>query len=86
MWSEMSRIGNNLTLPWLIQWDFNAVSCNEDIIGGNSFNEAATCDFQDWILGLQLIEIQSSGPKFTWTNFQEGDNWIYRKLKWCFAN
>lgn len=75
----MSRIGNNLTLPWLIQGDFNAMSCNEDRIGGTSVNEATACEFQDWILGLQLIEVHSSGPKFTWTNFQEGDNRIYRK-------
>lgn len=49
-------------------------------------NLAAANEFQDWILGLDLLEVQYSGLKFTWTNFQNGDRRIYRKLDWCFAN
>lgn len=79
-------IGQSLNSPWLIQGDFNAVSCNEDRIGGIPINDEAANEFQNWILGLHLVEVQSTGPKFTWTNYQEGDKRIYRKLDWCFAN
>lgn len=32
------------------------------------------------------MEVQFVGPKFTWTNFQEGDKRIYRSLDWSFVN
>lgn len=86
MWRSLLRIGHNLNKPWLIQGDFNAVSCNEDRIGGIPVNEEAAIKFQNWIVDLNLIEIQRSGPNFTWTNYQERDRRIYRKFHWCFAN
>lgn len=86
MWRELTRIGNNLDAPWLIQGDFNSVSNDADRIGGNLVNKEAASEFQNWILGLNLVEVQRNDPHFTWTNYQEGDNRIYRKLDWCFAN
>lgn len=35
---------------------------------------------------LGFVEVQNNGPKFTWTNYQEGKKRIYRKLDWCFEN
>lgn len=86
MWRELTRIGIDLQAPWLIQGDFNSVSSNEDRIGGIPINKEAASEFQNWILGLNLVEVQSSGPRFTWTNYQEGERRIYRKLDWCFSN
>lgn len=86
LWRELTRIGNQLAEPWLIQGDFNAVCSNEDRIGGNPINEVAADEFQSWILNLELVEVPYSGPKFTWTNYQEGNKIIFRKLDWCFAN
>lgn len=66
--------------------DFNAVCSNEDRMGGIQVNSEAIIDFQNWILELDLAEVQRSGSKYTCTNFQEGDRRIYQTLNWCFTN
>lgn len=65
LWRDLMRLGKGLSKPWLIQGDFNAVSSNEDRLGGNPVNSEAASDFQDWILGLDLVEVQRNGAKFT---------------------
>lgn len=86
LWRDLTRIEISLNEPWLLQGDFNAVCSNADKIGGNHVNEEAANDFQNWNFFLDLIEVQYNGSKFTWTNFQEGERRIFRKLDWCFAN
>lgn len=49
-------------------------------------NLKAASEFQDWIFGIDLVEVQRTDSKYTWTNFQERDRRIFRKLDWCFGN
>ncbi|KAH7690124.1 DNase I-like protein [Dioscorea alata] len=63
---DLARLGSGLNAPWLIQGDFNAICSNEDRVGGAPVNVGAANEFQSWILGLDLVEVQYSGPKFTW--------------------
>lgn len=65
------KIGRYLKASWLIQGGFNSVCSNEDRIGGVPINEEAANNFQNWILSLELVEVQCNDPKFTWTNYQE---------------
>lgn len=86
LWKELGKIGSALNSPWLIQGDFNSICSNEDKIGRIPINEEAARDFQNWILSLDLVEVKCNGQNFTWTNYQEGERRIYRKIEWCFAN
>ena len=83
---SLARLGKDLDGPWLIQGDFSAICSNKDRKRGVLVNQEATNEPQEWILGLDLLEVPSTSPKFTWTNFQEGDRRIYKTLDWHFAN
>lgn len=57
LWRDLTRIGSMLRDPWLIQGDFNAIYSNDDRMGGVPANKEATNEFQNWILGLYLVEV-----------------------------
>ncbi|KAH7671478.1 DNase I-like protein, partial [Dioscorea alata] len=66
LWRGLLRLGRNISEPRLIQGDFNAVCSNEDRMGGIQVNLEAAIEFQNWILELDLVEVQRSRPKYTW--------------------
>lgn len=72
LWRDLLKIGSSIKIPWLIQGDFNSVCSNEDRIRRIPINVEAIDDFPNWILGLDLVEVQRNDHKFTWTNFPGG--------------
>ncbi|KAH7666191.1 DNase I-like protein [Dioscorea alata] len=80
LWQEIGWTSSDVELPWLIQGDFNAVLSNADRAGGNPVDLLAANDFQECLLKSNLLEIQTVGPRFTWTNNQEEDRRILRKI------
>lgn len=70
LWTDLRRVGStqyNLNNMWLIQGDFNVVCIKEDRIGGVLVNAKAAIEFHNWILDLDLVEVQYTGSKFTST-------------------
>ncbi|KAH7679512.1 DNase I-like protein [Dioscorea alata] len=72
LWQDLVRILGSVETPWLRQGNFNTFLSNCDRMGGILVNQEVVEEFQGYVLNLDLLEVQYSGPKFTWTNFQDG--------------
>ncbi|KAL9242086.1 hypothetical protein vseg_016122 [Gypsophila vaccaria] len=66
-WStEIQTFGQSLDKPWMLAGDFNDTrSLNER--NGNSYAMRRRCEkFNHWIENNELLELDYSGPTFTW--------------------
>lgn len=72
LWYELSKL-STINLPWLIIGDFNAITSREGHKGGSfaSYSRKA-CYFLNFIEDNNLLDLQFSGPKYTWCNNQAG--------------
>lgn len=83
---EMGKLAG-IGLPWLISGDFNAVLYPEDRIKGNHVSTYETSDFQQFLVDVELTEIQSKGHFYSWSNntvcsrIDRGlvnDSWVFK--------
>lgn len=86
LWNELSKI-SKLHLPWLIIGDFNAVLSRNEFKGGNFFyyNRKAQF-FREFVDFNNLIDLNHSGPQFTWCNNQNGLARHWARLDRCLVN
>lgn len=66
--------------PWLCFADFNEIIANSEKRGGRVHMGSQMRGFRDAIDFCRLKGIDSEGPLFTWSNFQEGDALIEERL------
>ncbi|XP_021623881.1 uncharacterized protein LOC110623265 [Manihot esculenta] len=67
LWEELSKISRNLSNPWLLAGDFNAILCRDEKKGSASPNLGGESDFQNFIFNAGLRDMGFKGPKFTWS-------------------
>lgn len=66
---KLERIQRGHNFPWCIGGDFNEVLSVNDRFGGGKRTRAMEL-FGNFIDRLGLLDIVTSGPRFTWSNFQ----------------
>ncbi|KAH7674505.1 RNA-directed DNA polymerase protein [Dioscorea alata] len=74
-WGELRGSGGDLTTPWVLCGDFNAIFSEEDKASGpRNWDDIRQANvlLQD----LGLLEPPSVGRMFTWTNGQENIAWV----------
>ncbi|XP_057248240.1 uncharacterized protein LOC130590220 [Beta vulgaris subsp. vulgaris] len=85
LWSKLCQISSNLQGAWIVMGDYNNVLNLEDRIGS-----AVTLDevgeFRQCVRDCKLMEMQMSGPFFTWSNKQEGEHRVFSKIDRVFVN
>src|SRR4051812_38447954 len=74
LWTDFTDF--NTVSPWLVAGDFNAVTCQEEKIGGRPISFQDTGDFNNMISQTGLIDTGLSGNKFTWSNNRMGKSRI----------
>lgn len=70
MWQQL--MAYKTSSPWLICGDFNAILTTEDRLHGCQDNE--TVEFESFIDAAEVVEIQSKGSFFSWSNKALGSN------------
>ncbi|KAI9123912.1 hypothetical protein K1719_005212 [Acacia pycnantha] len=66
LWQDLELIASNLSAPWILAGDFNTITSQNDRQGG-SIHRARGCNlFNDFIHSNGLIDMDFSGPRFTW--------------------
>ncbi|XP_062118452.1 uncharacterized protein LOC133832081 [Humulus lupulus] len=85
LWSDLANVQRPVT-PWLIMGDFNAVFYTDDRLGGRSISVKEMEDARHWLALGEATEMKTLGPKYTWTNKQDGGARIYSKLDRVFTN
>ncbi|KAI9117634.1 hypothetical protein K1719_011800 [Acacia pycnantha] len=87
IWSGLQNIANEMVEPWMIAGDFNEIKSPLEKKGGGRVNETRCARFNDWIQSCNLIDIESSGPFFTWKGPKwEGLDRVYKRLDRCLCN
>ncbi|GAA0155997.1 hypothetical protein LIER_38194 [Lithospermum erythrorhizon] len=76
LWDHLTLVGSSLTLPWIIDGDFNCYSSSNDKVGGANLRPYDIKDLLDFRMALGLEDAPSMGSFFTWTNGSYGPSWI----------
>ncbi|XP_050233214.1 uncharacterized protein LOC126681703 [Mercurialis annua] len=80
LWSKLTVLRVHVEKPWIVLGDFNAVFRDSDRCGGNIANQNDCEEFQNCLDNTNLIELKSRGNKHTWTNNQQGEDRIWRRI------
>ncbi|GJU27029.1 RNA-directed DNA polymerase, eukaryota, reverse transcriptase zinc-binding domain protein [Tanacetum coccineum] len=73
-------------LPWILMGDFHMALNMEDMYAGSSSMSSAMCDFKDCVAKIEVVDINSSGLHYTWTQKPKGGNGILKKLDRIMGN
>lgn len=84
LWSQLEFCA--ITTPWLVCGDFNNMFDMDSKLGGNPINFSNISDGVNWLQNSFLEEVRCIGPRFSWSNRQEGNDRIYSKIDWVFCN
>lgn len=68
VWSSLTDFGNSLDKPWIVLGDFNNVLKSGERFNGRVVTQYEIKDFVNCCNSLGLVDIQSVGQLFTWSN------------------
>ncbi|KAI9088650.1 hypothetical protein K1719_029764 [Acacia pycnantha] len=87
LWSMLSQIANEVDEPWILAGDFNEIKTPLEQKGGGRVSERRCRQFSDWIQECHLLDLDASGPFFTWKGPKwEGLDRVYKRLDRCLCN
>ncbi|PKI58238.1 hypothetical protein CRG98_021320 [Punica granatum] len=66
LWSFLSTISAGNTGPWVVLGGFNAILNASEKKGRAPFNPIPAAHFQEALDNCGLMDLESSGPRFTW--------------------
>ena len=73
-------------MAWLVVGDFNQIMTSDERHDGNLRNLRLAQRMADSLHSRGLLELNASGPKFTWSNRQFDGNLLMKKLDRATAN
>jgi len=79
LWDALGSLNLKKDL-WVVGGDFNAVSSNEEKLGGLPYSIADVADFNQFINCNALCDPGFIGDKFTWCNGRKGNKRIWSRL------
>lgn len=85
LYEYMEQMANYVHVPWLAIGDFNQVVRQQDKSGGRPVRGYGLLRMFRMIDECQLMEVEFSGPRFTWSNGQPGRFLIKQRIDqaWC---
>jgi len=86
LWENLESVASLHSMPWVITSDFNEVLMGEDKFGGNSVNIHRALRFQDCLNNCRMIDIDFSGPRFTWSNHCPLSQLVQERIDKVFVN
>ncbi|XP_021755862.1 uncharacterized protein LOC110721052 [Chenopodium quinoa] len=84
IWYLISNIIESLSNVIIIG-DFNQVEYFSDKLGGN-LSIPGQMEFINWRMGLDLVDVPFSGPRYTWTNNRLDSDPIFERLDRAYAS
>ncbi|XP_020266660.1 uncharacterized protein LOC109842165 [Asparagus officinalis] len=86
LWNDLMVFKRNVSDPWLVGGDYNAILSSEEKIGGAQITDTEVEDFQNFIDTSQLKHIKSTGCFFTWSNKQDASTRVWSRLDRILVN
>jgi exonuclease III len=85
-WQLLKILARMSPDPWVCIGDFNKVLTSSEKLGGNARQQNLMQAFQQTLEECSLTDLGFVGPKFTWSNCQEGVALIQERLDRGVAN
>lgn len=86
LWRTLSRF-SALSLPWLLNGDFNAILNQNEHFGGSfTYYASKSTHFSEFIFKNSLHDLEFSGSPFTWCNGRSGLACRWARLDRFLAN
>ncbi|XP_019227287.1 PREDICTED: uncharacterized protein LOC109208612 [Nicotiana attenuata] len=86
LWQGLRNLNNNITDPWIVLGDFNAVLSVNDRQNGILVHPNEIKDFQECIEDIGLGQLKRTGSLFSWSNKRDAHIRIYSFIDWAFGN
>jgi len=80
LWEAIYRESLQYQQPWLCLGDFNEILYNWEKVGKHRAETYRLIAFRDFIQRYSLMDLESKGCAFTWTNNREGDQLVKKRL------
>lgn len=80
LWDELEAVSSMSGCSWLTLGDFNTVLRHGDKVGGNPLTLSQSQELTNVFNRCGIIDLVSSGPKFTWNNHQVGCHNIKERI------
>ncbi|KAI9127269.1 hypothetical protein K1719_001828 [Acacia pycnantha] len=81
IWDILHRLACEIEEPWMLVGDFNEIRSPLEQKGGGRINEVRCNKFNQWIEDCNFIDVEASGPLFTWKGPKwEGLERVYKRL------
>ncbi|KAK8559003.1 hypothetical protein V6N12_042292 [Hibiscus sabdariffa] len=79
-WKNLAELRSDVNSEWCIMGDSNIVASPNDKYGGSPFDHNNVKWYYDFLEQTYLMEIQSQGGTYTWSNRRSNDDAICEKL------
>ena len=80
LWVELSSFIQYLTILCHVMGDFNEIASQEEKLGGAMLPNSKFHRLNNFMNKCGLVDIPTSGNKFTWRKYTHNHNNIYEKL------
>ncbi|XP_048492374.1 uncharacterized protein LOC125493253 [Beta vulgaris subsp. vulgaris] len=85
LWEGLKKLSKNVNEAWVVGGDFNNVlHLNERI--GSAITLEEVMEFQQCLRTCSLQEQTNTGPFYTWSNKQEGDDRVFSRIDRIVVN
>lgn len=86
LWTDLRRIGDTVSLPWLLLGDFNTTLFLDERIRGGVTVPADVGELSSFTEDMELMDMKATGQIFTWCNNQQNEDRMYCKLDRVLIN
>lgn len=78
LWITLYSFGGNIYKPWFVAEDLNTVLSEEGRIGCHS-SRGSTVEFNNFVLGVGLLDAGYNGNKYSWSIRVHGINFKWTR-------
>nr|XP_009761020.1 PREDICTED: uncharacterized protein LOC104213256 [Nicotiana sylvestris]XP_016466758.1 PREDICTED: uncharacterized protein LOC107789460 [Nicotiana tabacum] len=84
LWDSLHALAGNMTLPWIVEGDFNVIWDEEEKFGGRPVSLNELNDFRYCINNYNLFDLGFKGSIYTWWNaLSKALNALHMNLYFC---
>ncbi|XP_015077714.1 uncharacterized protein LOC107021542 [Solanum pennellii] len=83
---ELEELSEGSSNPWILGGNFNVILYAEEKLGGLPFTHSEVADFAHCVSNSALVELPTTGSKFTWCNGRIEEEYIFKWLDRVMVN
>jgi endonuclease/exonuclease/phosphatase family metal-dependent hydrolase len=85
-WNLLKHLQELSPTPWLCLGDFNEITKNSEKTRAVLKRESQMVVFRDTLFSCQLNDLGFIGPKYTWTNGRDNEEFTVERLDRALGN